>query len=375
MKFSRSALSLGAIVLGLGAVSVWVGCGSDSSSSGNSTGSTTDSTLGKPPALEEGATKTSSTDRHVFAVQQVFLGDTNRDGSADPKNAWRQYGYNLDGLVSSRTSKDVCTPAKNGSVIEDGDDGIDNSFGQSIYPTIVTFASDATQRLNKSIADGSFTIMFDTTGLTGAATQTNSGLFAQVLAGGEFDPDAKPTFTTADNWPVRPEILTDGKTIDQGSKVQFKDAYITNGTFVNGNTPATIKLSLVISGISLDLNIRQAIVTFENSGKGSLTNGTIAGVLDTKELVDGIRKIAGRISSNLCEGSTIESVIASIEQASDIMSDGTNVAGTPCDAISVGLGFTAKEIGVPTKIGDIGEAGDDPCNPTEEADAGTGDAN
>lgn len=368
MKFSRPFLSLATIVLGAGAVAVWAGCGSSDSSSSNGNNGSTDSKVGKPPALPDGAEATSSSTRRVFAVQEVFLGDTTREGTSDPKNAWRQYGYNLDGLVTSRTSKDTCTPASGGSIIEDGDDGIDNSFGQSIYPTIVTFASDATQRLNKSIADGSFTIMFDTQGLTDDATQTNSGLFAQVLAGGEFSTTGKPTFTTADKWPVRPEILTDGKTIEKGSKVQFKNAYIANGTFVNGSEPATIKLSLVISGISLDLNIRQAIVTFDHSTKNGLANGTIAGILDTEELVDGVRKIAGRIASSLCQGSTIESVISSIEQASDILNDGTNKSGVPCNAISVGLGFTAKEIGIPDAIGDIGEPGDDPC-----VDEATGD--
>src|SRR5256885_8545645 len=54
---------------------------------------------------------------------------------------------------------------------------------------------------------------------------------------------SKPAFSPTDDWPVRPELLNDGKTVASGSKVTFPGAYITNGTFV---TPTgTITISLV----------------------------------------------------------------------------------------------------------------------------------
>ena len=43
----------------------------------------------------------------AYAVQKVFLGETNRSGAAT-KDAWKDYGENLDGLVSTRTANGEC---------------------------------------------------------------------------------------------------------------------------------------------------------------------------------------------------------------------------------------------------------------------------
>jgi hypothetical protein len=42
-------------------------------------------------------------------------------------------------------------------------------------------------------------------------------------------------------------------------------------------------------------------------------------------------------------------------------SGGNNAAGTNCNGISVGLGFTAKQIKNPSKVADLGAASPDPC--------------
>ena len=42
-----------------------------------------------------------------LAVHEVFLGDTDRNGTAS-QNAWQQYGMNLDGKVTTLSSTDVC---------------------------------------------------------------------------------------------------------------------------------------------------------------------------------------------------------------------------------------------------------------------------
>ena len=47
---------------------------------------------------------------------------------------------------------------------------------------------------------------------------------------------------------------------------------------------------------------------------------------------------------------TVEGIKASIRQASDMMADGTQNPAVQCTGISVGLGFTAQEVGNPTKV-------------------------
>ena len=77
----------------------------------------------------------------------------------------------------------------------------------------------------------------------------------------------------------------------------------------------------------------------------------IAGIIATQDLVDAVHLIAGNISASFCSGSTFAQVATSIEQAADILVDGTNRAGVSCSGISVGIGFDADEIDVPRSAG------------------------
>jgi hypothetical protein len=193
----------------------------------------------------------------------------------------------------------------------------------------------------------------------------NTGLSAQLFASGVFDEDggAKPNFTTTESWPVRPELLNDGKTVASGSKVTFPDSYITNGTFV---TPTgTVTLSLVFQGVALDIEIVKAVIVMDIKGD-SADNGTIAGVIPTEKLIGGLQSVAGRISKSLC-GSAFDGIAQQIRQTSDINADGSNSAGKACDAISIGIGFTAKHIGNPTSVAGLGTAPPDPCSMSGDA--------
>ena len=347
-------------LVGLGLVTAgYLGVTACSSSSG--TAGTTSSVGGAPK--KPTAPATTSTTQHTYAINALLLGDTDRTGNPST-TAWKKFGYNIDGKVSDKASTDVCKPASGASkdVQNDGENGIDNAFGSRIVPIIQTFSSKISTQLTDSIVKGSFTIMIDTVGLTDDATQTNTGLTGQLFAGGKIE--TTPTFSKSDNWPVRPELLNDGKTVASGSKVKFTDAFIVNGTWVNGDA-STVKLSLGFGGVSLDIEISKATISFNHAGADA-ANGTIAGVINTKKLVDGLRSVAGRISDSLCSGSAFDSIAQQIEQASDIMSDGTNAAGAQCDAISIGIGFTAKEIAPPTTVADLGTPTPDKCS-----DAGT----
>jgi hypothetical protein len=371
MKLSTGISLLG---LGLGVAGFAIsnqGCSSDDTPSGGG------AKVGQPPAPPSGAAA-SDTPARNFALFSIGLGEADRSGATNP-NAWKKYGYNLDGVVTSKSSTDVCklAPGASSATQEDGDDGIDNSFGKNILPILQNFASTPSKTINESLQDGSFTIMLEIKGLTDDPKQTNIGLGGRLLVGANFKgPDgknAKPTFTAADDWPYRAEPI-----------VPINGAYITNGTFVNGSGGAVVKLALVLQGVSLDLTINRAIITFDHTAPSEITNGTIAGVVSTKELEDGITKVAGRISPSLCQGGTLDSILNTIRQASDINGDGTNKAGASCDAISIGLAFTGKQIGAPNKVAEPDPPSPDPCtNPPADAgtdsggggtDSGSGDA-
>lgn len=340
-----------------------------SSSSSGTTGGSGGGGL-KPPAPPVGAAAATLGTPRTFALQQLLLGGTDRNGGPSD-SAWKAYGYDLDGKITTAKSTDVCTLADGAqkSAQVDGNQGIDNAFGETILPIITSVSPTAETDINKSITDGSFTIMLDIQGLTDDPQQNNTGLSGQIFAGGQYDPNKMaPAFDLNTDWPVRPELLKDMKTIAGGSTVQFDPAntYVTAGQFV---TQADLKLSLSVGGIALDLQIHKAIISFQHSDAHTANTGTIAGIIDTEELISGLKKVAGRLQKSLCEGSAFDQIAQEIRQASDILTDGTNVAGQPCTGISVGLGFVAKEIKHPTKVADLAAPSPDPCS--TPADAGT----
>lgn len=354
-----TALSL--FCIGAGALTMFApGCGSDDSNSSSSGGT---ATAGRtPPKAPEGAAPANTAgDSRTFAVDALFLGETDRN-KAVVKDAWKQYGYNLDGLITAKDSKDVCTryQGADSAKQEDGAEGIDNAFGRTILSFILGLVPTPSKTINDSVAGGSFTIMLDVKGLTDDAAQSATGLSARLLVGGDFDQDKtgkKPSFSPNDDWPYRANPI-----------VPIEGAYINKGTWVNGAGGANVELSLFIQGVALTLNIRKAVITFDHKPPNDIANGTIAGVISTEELVTGIEKVAGRISTQLCGGSTLDTIKTTIRQASDILQDGSNKAGVPCDAISIGIGFTGKRIGPPKTVAKESAPPPDPC--TTPADAG-----
>lgn len=352
-----TALSLVGFGLGIAGLTATQGCGSSSSSS---SGGTETAQPGKQPPQKPDAPATTESSEKTFAVNQLFLGESDRAGAPN-KDAWKTYGYNLDGKISTKESTDVCQRQAGASPAnqDDGTDGTDNAFGKVIIPFLQPFTATPSKTLTESLTSGSFTIMLKIKGLTDDPKQSNTGLSGTLLVGAPFSDTAKPTFSPTDDWPYRKD-----------PQVAINDAYINNGTFVNGTGGATIQLALSIQGQTLALNINKAIITFDHSGASDLTNGTIAGVIGTEQLLDGISKVAGNISKDLCTGSTLDSIKQTIRQASDILEDGTNKAGVPCTGISVGIGFSAKKVANPTKAVDNPVEAPSKCN-EPDTDGGT----
>ena len=367
-----TTLTLAGLGLGTAILSVQ-GC---SSSSGTTTDGGTEggaSAESERPPAKEGPATSSTTVKH-YGLYTLSLGGADRSG-APSQTAWKKYGYDLDGKASTDKSTDHCKLKAGAAakIKQDGDKGIDNSFGANILPIIDTAAPDSTKSINDSIRTGAFTVIIETTGFDDSAAQTNTGLKGQLFAGAKLT--NPPKWDGTDEWPVLSELLADGNSIAGGSKVKFADAYVNKGLFVSG-TDATVSLSLSVSGAALTLSINKATISFQKpaaAGGLDVANGTIAGVLNTAELISELKKVAGRISDTLCQGSTFDQIAAQIAQASDIMSDGTNGdSSKECNGISIGVGFTAKALKAPTKVEPRGAPTPDPCAAPPPGDAGGG---
>jgi hypothetical protein len=357
MLRNRFALaSLSAVAL----LSMLAACGSDTDTGGtggNAATGTEDAEGARPPVAPETAGPGDGADTTVLAMNKLFLGDTDRNGTAS-STAWKKYGYNLDGKVSTKAAKDLCKPPKGGnpsSTYPDGDDGIDNAFGKTLIPIIGGLTDAPTGSVQEAIDKGSFTIMlaFDKLG----SNKDYNPLLTKLYAGAKLD--AAPTWDGTDEWPIVPELLSD-PTDPASAKVQFPKSYLTDNTWVSGGE-GTVKLSISVSGYALALNINKAIISAKLAADHkSATDGIIAGVLDTEELIAELKKVAGSFDAGLCDGSVFDGIANQLRGASDILKDGSQDPNETCDGISIGLGFEATEV----KLGPVAPAtvpGEDPC--------------
>lgn len=352
----RQSFILGAAcaagIFGLGAV----GCGDDGAEttgaggSGSGGGSQTgagagDVVLAAPPERPDGAAQPEAGASEFLGISELFVGETDRGGAASP-TAWEDYGYDLDGQPTVDTNGDDkfdsadltnhCTPTGgevNVGAVEDGANGVDNSFGKNIIPIIVGLVPDLSDAATQAITEGSFTIglRMDGLGSADAYDPISTNLYAG--ANGE-----------SGTWQYVGALLNNDDIEDP--KIQFPNAYVVGNTWVSGE-PQLVTISLSLSGINLDLNIENAVITVDLAADHkSGQNGIIAGVLDAQALIDEIAKVVGELDVGICpDDPTFESVIVqNILGATDLLKDGSNKANVPCDGISIGLGFSMDTV-------------------------------
>ncbi len=323
---------------------------------------------GTPPSAGPQNPPLETDPTEVFAISELFLGDTDRS-SVVSDQAWKLYGYDIDGKDSTETSSDLCSPYSTTDPnipYPDGNYGIDNSFGKNVLPvlseniTTLLDATNLTSVVNESIQSGSFTLIFKVDKL-GSESSYNP-LSSEFYSGAKMD--TAPKWDGTDSWPIGSNSLSDPTDIES-AKVQFSDAYLTENTYVTG-TPTHLDLSLDLGGISFAIPIEQTVITVVlNQDRSQGTLGMISGVIPTEDLISELTQAIHIATVNQgfsCSSS--ESMIASLSEtirsASDIMDNGTQVVGTTCNGISIGLGFNAKSIQLGT-IETSPESPEDTC--------------
>jgi hypothetical protein len=339
------------------------GCGGTETTSGTTTGTggsdttstaTSTATASATTATTGGSTSSTSggtggampivctpSDGTVLAINALDFGDVGTNTANSQK-----LGFNVDGLVSTAGSTDVCQPASGGDkakVYPDGLNGIDNSFGANVLPLLLMLAPGFSDSTTANITDGSFTIMLDMVGLTAAADQPS--LVTRLYGGATLG--MPPAFDGKDCWPVTPELLTNPSDIKTASVIFDKSSIV--GNKWSSGVAGTIKLTVPAGPGTITLNIHKAQVVLDLSADHlSATGGLIGGVLDTDEFVTEIKKAVYGINPAYCVA--ISTVETKIRQASDILNDGSQDKTKPCNGISIGFGFTMKDV----QLGGVG---------------------
>jgi hypothetical protein len=143
-----------------------------------------------------------------------------------------------------------------------------------------------------------------------------------------------PKFDGTDAWPLV-----------GGSKIASTTSYVVGNTWVSGGLGAEsgpFGLSVAVNGFTLDLTIQKPRFSMQlDAAHHKATGGIISGLILTSDLTKELQRLAGTFDPSLCTGPTIQSILAQVEQASDILHDGTQDPSQTCDAISIGLGFEA----------------------------------
>ncbi len=357
LRRSLGYFSALACVGALAACSSESGSEIDTGEGGEQPSKVDESAEGQRPPAESSSADAASGDDVTWAVDSLVLGESDWDGNRSP-DAWKEIGYNLDGLVSTKLGSNHCkfvVGSNKTTVQEDGKNGIDNSFGKNITPFIDRLQPDPSVEVSKAVKDGDFTIMLRTQGLGPEADQ--KGIWAALYAGAKLE---NPQWNGEDVWDVYKELLNGADVNDP--KVRFANSYMTDHTWVSGSE-GTVDISVSIQGFDVSLKIINAIITMDmNSDNSEVATGVISGVLETQSFISELQKVAGGFDASLCDGSLFDSIAAQIMQSSDIMVDGTN--GDPevtCNAISVGLGFTAKRVILGEAVDSPPDDGEDPC--------------
>lgn len=336
----------------LTAATVGCGGGTDTTGPGGSSGvggstssmsaSSSDSSSSAASSSSTGGLMCPTNEGTALVVTKLAFGEGN-------SGQWKKVGLNIDGLESTAASLDVCKPNSGGATTTaypDGDDGIDNSFGKNLLPTLLSLDPTWVGDVNSGAQNGYFSVLLKLYCLPPMGDV--SGLTTKLFGGTSLG--SKPKFDGTDLWPVAPELLND-VTDPESSAVVFENSSVIGSQYDSGKGAFILTIPITVQGknasIKLTLYSARATMTL-GADRKSATGGTIGGVLNTEEFVAEVKKLGTLL--NLCGSSVFENVITQIRQSSDIMADGTQDPTKSCDGISMGLGFEMKE----AQIGKVG---------------------
>jgi len=269
----------------------------------------------------------------AFAIDAFDFGEESSDGYAS-------LGLDIDGQATA-SGTPHCQTIDESTPGSEPASGIDNAFGRSLWPLIVTFlAPEATSQANASFATGGRVNLLVAQGLTGKATVSPVVLSMQQ----GLPLGAQPRWDGTDRWPV------DGN----APALAFSRSYVVQESLV-GEPPSgggQLVLGLIGSAsdpdagagfgpLELVIPVTHVQIVAPLAADGSITNGVLSGIIP----VSGALALGGQFAA-ATRGSVFsaDSYQMQVNAAADILVDGTQDPSRTCDGISLGLGFTARPV-------------------------------
>jgi hypothetical protein len=286
-----------------------------------------------------------------FGLRDVILQQT-----ADQA---RMLGYDLDHLCTDGTNRaSECTPQMGAPVALDGDHGIDNQFGASLYPLVEAAVPGLEGRaraaqlagnglpilrmrgwngtMNDPVVDVTITAaVFSAAGTTDATPPAVTIHSASDYTLTNGDPVPAPRWDGHDWAWVRDDSFLAGDL--EMPLVRDEQAYVVGGTVV-AHLPARVDIVFPTDTTGVLVRLTDAVATGQLSADGMmLTNVIVAGRWATTDLLSTAENVG------LCRGTGQYMILQSqLGRFADVRSTPPS-AGDPmlaCDALSIGVGFT-----------------------------------
>ncbi len=325
-----------------------------------------------------------------LAFQTLNTGSLNDEGKLDPQ-AWRNVGFDLDGTCTGSETCETpgethlsCKPVA-AAVPLDGAYCRDNTFGRLGYQAAVAPETSRAYGLNSegfncALCVGAYNYLFRITGYNGE--QDDDEVRVDFYPSPGLD-RLLPWDCNSEDWKNHPCFAPD-------QKWQLRDTSLAGPMGPNGEVPES-KLfdakafvrqgSLFVTlpentlfwfpgqravATAYPLTIRKGFVTAKLArGKDGLwraSDGVVAGRATRDDVIKGLRLVG------ICESDPNYSFVEQFVSGNlDILASGERDPNKPCDAISLGIPFTAIQAtpGGVAKVDELVE-----CQKRPSADAG-----
>jgi hypothetical protein len=285
------------------------------------------------------------------------------------------FGYDLD-KVCTCPGPPSCQQQKNAAETCDDDAGRDNT-DIGLFRVLGAAASTGTSQIDQGLNQGQYGLLLVVNNYNGQENDSNVTVDFYVSNGLEPGPDGgpqTPLLNGSDRWTRDHNSVAS----DQGPVYSDDAAYVSN-YFVVSQMPKAIPIAFgdrsFLGGATMILNGALIVGHLDAVNVGdaglfgfAMKGGTIAGRWSTTDLLATLATIPdGDGGSFLCGSSVsyqlIKTVVCQSADISESASNDNKPILAPCDAISVGLQFTAG----PAQLGEVTEV---PAAPAGCGDAG-----
>lgn len=284
-----------------------------------------------------------------FVAKRIYFGTLDHDG-APTADAWREWGYDLDGRCTSDVAAAAtghCKPVADPSYLVDGAACRDNNFGARFLSLLVAgtksnFEADTVT----SLLGGSATWMLrlDDVG-DGDDDPYVPGAF--YVTGSTDDP---LKFDGTDLRDVLGDSLVGGDL--EKPITRFPKGYLKGGVWVSGElAAATLRIPFGKKASAPLAYDAMVMTTKLSTDRAKATGGVLAGVLSVSAFEAFLAPIAA--DSKICPGDPLyKSIVGAIARYPDLSLGAPSLQdpSKTCDGVSMGIGFELAPVKPPTNV-------------------------